>query len=296
MKERVSIYKNAWKIYIANFAKLFSFTFSIVIIFLLAVAAELIVSYFDFGITGIILCAFVLIPLFFSYQIVIAKVSSGKEITYNELYATYKAYYLPHNKGVYSVIKNTFLTIIVGIILIWLSAVLYDFIYPDLIETAVEGLSVSLDSISFYEEVINAVLGLDNYIYFLTCFIALIPIFFFSRIRKNFMIPYFNLVITVPSMISHQINKKLYDKERKYITSTSFLGGLLFSIAFIVGFIATIVIIINFFPQIELIDCLFVFGMGGGLMLSSILLPPFMIVQCFMADHLHHKYMDYVKE
>ena len=115
----LKLYKNSWGIYRASFGKLFSFILAIVIVFIASFASLFITLGYDFGLLSIIICAFVLVPLFFSFQIVIAKVSSGKKLNYNDLYSHYRSYFAPFNRGVYSVITNSFIALIVSFVFIY---------------------------------------------------------------------------------------------------------------------------------------------------------------------------------
>lgn len=261
-----------------------------------SVVAYLFLSVYDFGILGILIFAFGVIPLFFSFQMVVAKVSAGKEIFYNDLNGGYKLYYQAQNRGVYSVLVNLLLTLIVASVSIWLSIVLYDFLYPDVLEAAIASIQALPTDIQYYDEMVNAVLGMKDYIYFLICFLPIPFLFFFRRIRKNFLIPYFSFSVGVPMVLAHQLNKRIYAQNAEYIRSASFWPNAFFSLTFYIGFVSAGCAANLFADQLEYVEYLFVIALSGGLLLSSVLVAPLMIVQCFIADHLHGSYLAMVKE
>lgn len=295
----VSIYKNSWKIYFSSFGKLVSFSLSILILFLASVTTYLFLSPFDMGLTGILIFAFAVLPLFFSLQMVIGKVSAGRDISYNELYATYKNYYAPQNRGIYSVLVNLLLTLIVLSLSVWLSLVLYDLIFPGVMDATLNAIAQPSGLSSYpdyYDSVVTAVLNMDGYLYFFTVFLAFPFLFFFCRIRKNFLLPYFNMIVGVPVFISHSMNKRLWKENKKDIRKVSLPADLAFIIAFLIGFIVFGCVAAYFEEQLQYIEYVIVIALAGGVLCSFILLPPLLITYCFIADTMHKKYMMMMKE
>ena len=167
----LSIYKNAWAIYKKNFAKLFSFSLSYIIISVLAYVAIMLFSAFDSYLIGIAIISFLVIPLFYSYQIALLKVSSGLELDYSDFYANYKNYYKKSNMGIYSTLSSVLLTVLICFICIFLTTVLHDIIFPDLMEKAIAEIKM-VDDISYYNEVIKVCINLDGFVPILIIFLS----------------------------------------------------------------------------------------------------------------------------
>lgn len=289
--EKVSYYKNSWRIYLGNFAKLFGFTLSVMILFFASVTLFFLLSSFDLGISSLLLLAFGVVPLFFSLQVIIAKVSNGREVSYNEFYSSYKVYFNPINKGSYGVIRNIILTIIIYYLSIYLSLVVYDLFNTGVLDELFSLIDIN-DVSSYYSVIIN-VLDLDGYIYYLIVSMVFPFLFFFERIKKRLMVPYFNMVFPVPNFLCQSKNKMLYREYGKQIRKHSFSGNLIFALCFMVGFISVGIISLNFVSNITIIVILSLFG---GILLSSFVLPPVIINYCFIADKLHLEYLNMVKK
>ena len=295
----VSVYKNSWKIYFSSFGKLVSFSLSIMILFLASITTYLFLSPFDMGLTGILIFAFAVLPLFFSLQMVVGKVSAGRDVSYNELYSSYKNYYAPQNRGIYSVLLNLLLTLVILSLSVWLSLVLYDLIFPGVMDAALKAIAQP-DGLSsypeYYDSVVTAVLNMDGYLYFLTVFLAFPFLFFFCRIRKNFLLPYFNMIVGVPVFVSHSMNKKLWQTNRKEIRKVSLPADLPFIFGFLIGFILFGCVAAYFEEQLQYIEYVIVIAVAGGILCSFVFLPPLLITYCFIADTMHKKYMLMMKE
>ena len=286
----LKLYKNSWGIYRASFGKLFSFILAIVIVFIASFASLFITLGYDFGLLSINICAFVLVPLFFSFQIVIAKVSSGKKLNYNDLYSHYRSYFAPFNRGVYSVITNSFIALIVSFVFIYLSTCVYEVTHKVIFDEAMTSLS-SINYFTSYQTYIDTIINLPDYLYFLLVPFAFSFLFFFRQIKKSFLIPYFSMITGSPVLINKRINKTLLQENKKFIRKNTAFGNLMFTLAFLIGFILTGVIILLVEVDTMTIEFWIIFSLFGGMIISSFLIPPLMINYCFIADMLQPKYM-----
>ena len=113
------IYRNAWRIYKLNFAKLFLFSLSLAILLFASMVAYFFVSIWDFGVIAVLLFAFGFIPLLFSFQMIIGNVSNGEKVEYNDFYRGYRGYFAFQNRGVYSVLISIVLTLPIMILSLW---------------------------------------------------------------------------------------------------------------------------------------------------------------------------------
>ena len=147
-----------------------------------------------------------------------------------------------------------------------------------------------------YIELINKVLNMDNYIYYLTMCMLIPILFFFSRIKRNLMVPYLNMIMPLPNILVRNINKKIYKKNAKIIRKLSWVGNLCFALVFSIGYIIGSLIGISLGDIVPYVNYIFLLGLFFGLLLSSFLLPPVLINYCFIADSLHNDYLDLVKQ
>lgn len=289
--------KNSWRIYLKNFGKLFSFTISILILFLASFTFYLLLSSFDLGLTAIIIFAAGVVPFFYCLQMMIAKVSAGEKIEYNEYYYPYKAYFSPVNRGNYSIIFTLFFTLIMMYVSLFFSFFLYDIFHYGAFDEIFKNIDMSIGYLSYQEyfRVINEIINLPNYIYYLIVCMVIPFMFFFNRIKNRLMISYFKLVMPLPNIIINSINKKLLKLKKNFIKENCFLSNLIFIGSFTLGFIIFGIISSLFGDYLPDIAYIFIIALGGGLILSSFFLPPVLINYCFIADHIHADFLELVK-
>lgn len=296
--EKVSVHKNSWQIYLKNFAKLFFFSFSVIIAFFVCVTIFFIFG--DFWIIAALAFAFGLVPLFYCLQIAVVKFASGKDVEYNEFYRPYKAYFSPANKGSYKVLRNIVLTFIIFYLSIYLSIFIYDLFNYGVLNSIIEQYSAS-EAISMqdYYNMIEAIVNMDGYIYYLVFTLMLPFLFFFARIKKKLLVSYFNLIIPMPNMITQAITKKIYAEHGKEIRKNSFVGDLIFTLCFVVGYVVAGLIstlILTNSDNVFSIFLVVIIALGGGLFVSTFVLPPVLLNYCFIADSLNLIFLSHVKD
>lgn len=292
---KLEIYKNAWKIFVINFWKLFSFSFAIMVIIIALYLSSFATMGYDFGLIYILGFAFVLLPLFFSFQIAIAKASSGQVLNYSDLYSNYKLYLNHQNRGSYSIIFNVFVSIIVSIIIVYLGTCCYEVTHKAIYDATIEKIN-SIDGSSNYSAYVNTFLNMPDYIYFILASIGLSFLYFIRRIKRSLMIPYFNLYSGVPNIINRRINKQLLIENKTFIRSNTIFGNIIFSLSFLIGFILAGFLMIYFNDGDYYLEVLIACSLSGGLFLSMFVLAPSIINHCFVADALHVKYLRLLKK
>ena len=290
-----SIYRNAWRLYKSQFGKLTSFVFSLATIFLAVVVCYFFVSAFDFSISCILLCAFVFLPLLYSFQLIVGMVSAGREVEYGDLYKTYKVYLSPSNRGTYGIIISLFLTSLISILMIYLSLTVYDFVFPDVFEVTVTPyLKEEILTIELYEQLIEDVFNMNGYKYFFISSMAFPFLFFFSRLEKNFLTPYFGMMIPLPSRVIKSYSKEIVKANKKDINKYTMPGKLFFSLSFVLGFIIFGVLGCIFSSYLPNTTMIIIIALAGGLLSSLVFVVPLMITSCFIADSLHSDYLEVV--
>lgn len=292
---KLDIYKNAWKIFAINFWKMFSFSFAIMVIIIALYLSSFATMGYDFGLICILGFAFVLLPIFFSFQIAIAKASSGQTLNYSDLYSNYKLYLNQQNRGSYSVLFNVFISIIVSIIIAYLGTCCYEVTHKAIYDATIEKIN-SIERANNYSEYVNTFLNMPDYIYFLLASIGLGFLYFIRRIKKSLMIPYFNLYSGVPNIINRRINKQLLIENKSFIRSNTIFGNIIFSLAFLIGYILVGFLMIYFNNGDYYLEVLIACSLSGGLFLSAFVLAPSIINYCFVADALHVKYLKLLKK
>lgn len=290
--------KNSWRIYKKNFSRIYSFTLSVIILLLAAFTFILILSPFDFGLIGILILAFGAVPLFFCLQHMIARVSAGKIVEYNEFYRPYKAYFTPVNRGTYSIISSVLFSFIVFYLSIYLSLLAYDIFHYGTLNEIMKGVDLFNSNLTYQQalDLVNKILNLPHYIYFLVASMVLPFIFFFNRIKNRLMIAYFNLIVPLPNMMLQSINKNVIRQNKKEIKDACFSGNFIFIISFTLGFFAFGIVGILLDDLLPSISYIFIIALCGGLLISSFFLPPVIINYCFMADKLHASFLGNVKK
>ena len=291
-----TILKNSWKIYLANFGKLFAFSLSSFFLLFAGCSLFTVLGVYDLGISSILLFAFVVVPMFFALEIMMARASAGTKVEYNDIYNSYKSYFNQTNKGTYSIIINLLLTFVIYSLSIYLSLVIYDIFHYGVLEDIMKNYSLNNIQQTQYIELINKILNMDNYIYYLTMCMLIPILFFFSRIKRNLMVPYLNMIMPLPNILVRNINKKIYKKNAKIIRKLSWVGNLCFALVFSIGYIIGSLIGIYLGDIVPYVNYIFLLGLFFGLLLSSFLLPPVLINYCFIADSLHNDYLDFVKQ
>lgn len=290
-----SIYRNAWRIYKSQFGKLTSFVFSLVTIFMAVIVSYFFVSGFDFGISCILICAFLFLPLLYSLQLVIGMVSAGREVEYGDLYKTYKVYLSPAHRGTYSIISTVFLTFLISILMVYLSLTVYDFIFPDVFESTIGPyFKEEVLTIEMYEELIDDIFNMTGFKYFYVSFLSLPFLFFFSRLEKKFLTPYFGMILPLPSRVINEYSKTIIKANDKDIKKFTRPGKLFFSLAFVLGFIIFGVIGCLFSSSLPNPTFIIIIALVGGLLCSLVFVVPLMITSCFIADSLHNDYLEVV--
>lgn len=290
--------KNSWRIYKNNFSKIYSFTLSVLILFLAAFTFMVILSPFEFGLTSILVLAFGVLPLFFCLQQIVAKVSAGKSVEYNEFYKPYKAYFSPINRGTYSMITSVIYSFIIFYLALYFSLVTYDIFHYGTLNEIMEGINIFNANLSYQQalDLVNEIMNMPNYKYYLVVFMVFPFVFFFNRIKNRLMITYFNMIIPLPNMMLQTLNKNVIRQNKKEIKSLCFLGNFIFSITFIIGFIVIGIVGLLLGDLLPNINYVFILALCGGLLLSSFFLPPVLINYCFVADKLHASFLENVKK
>ena len=287
----LTIYSNAWKIYKANFVKLFSFSLSLMVLCIASYVAFLFLGGNDFYLVGILLLSFVVAPFFYSLQIAMLKASSGEEVDYNDYYNFFLGYYKNGNIGMYSVIR-TLLFSFLGILgSIFFSSVIHDIIFPDVIENAVSSIEIDPSSINYTYEVVNTVLNIDYFMPILIICLGLGHSVFFVSVEKRLMLPYFALVGKVPLMVSSEAYNKVYKENQPDFKRYTTFGNLMFLSAFVVGFVTSGLIANLFQEQLVYVELILIIAYCGGILVSFSVLPATLIVYCFIADGLHPDYL-----
>lgn len=289
-----NLYKNSWKLFLNSFSKLFSFTLAIIITLIACLVCYLFVSYYDAGIIAILLMAFVCVPLFYGYQLILARVSAGIPVEYNELYKGYKLYFNPKGRGAYNMISSFFVSMLVAILFIFLAITLYDGIYSGEVTKIIEEYSSFNEDV--FSDALNKIINLPNILYYILGAICLSCIFFFSRLRKNLLLPYFYLSSSVPTFFLKSINKKVYQEQKNTINKLSRAGDCFFTLAFIVGFVVSLIISMIFSEQLEMLEYIIAISVSGGLLISSLFITPALINYCFIADKLSPVYSNMIKQ
>lgn len=290
--EKISINKNSWKLYLSKFGKLFFFSLSVILSFAVCVAIFLVFG--DFWFLSILGFAFGVIPLFYCLQIACVKVASGKEIEYNEFYQPYKTYFSA-NRGCYKMIRNTILTFLIFYLSIYLSIFLYDlFNYGVLNSILDEYYSLEMTT-NDYNNLINEIFNMKGFIYYLVLTLMLPFLFFFNRVKKKLLVPYFNLLLPMPNMVTQSVTKKIYKDYKKEINKHTLAGNLLFLFVFVVGYTITSIITTLLLQNTDnsfSVALVILVSMFVGLLLTCFVLPPVLLNYCFAADLLH---MEYIK-
>ena len=279
-------FKNSVRIYKSSFAKLFMFSLSVVILFIASYSCYYLLSGYDFGLSAIAIFAGGFLPLFYCLQMMIGKVSSGSKVEYNEFYKPYKAFYNPTNRGTYAIILNLLLTLLVLYLSNLLSIGIYSiFHYDNFKEIADLILSSSLDSTQIIE-LLNKILNMPNYIYYLLVS-RLIPfIFLFYRIKNRLMICYFNLMMPLPLILMNNVNKNMIKENKKFINKFCLKGNMIFITLFSIGYLISGCITCYFGNDLPDVGYIYIIALASGLLLSSFVLPIVLIGYCFAADRL----------
>lgn len=295
---KLDLYKNSWQIYKSLFWKLFGFTIALAMVFISIYVAAFFTLGYDLGLICILICAFVFVPLLYSYQIIIAKASSGHGVEYSDLYSYYKGYFISNSRGAYSIIINTFISFIVGIVFIYLGTCVYELTHKEIFINAINSIRAPSgigEYENYYSELINTIINLPDYIYFFIASVAFSFLFYMRRIKKSFLIPYFNLIGIVPLVFTKKINKAILSENAKEIRDDSFIGNLVFSLAFIIGFIGGGSLIAIFSNESMTLEVLIVSSLIIGICLSMVFFPPIIINYCFIADGLQGKFIKKLK-
>lgn len=298
MKFDTKLYKNSWYLYRKEFGKLTAFSFSLFLLVILCIVCWYFVSSIDLGISAILIFIFGIFPLFFSFEVVIAKVSAGQSISYNDFYANYKSYFLPNNRGSFSILINVLLTFLMNYLFIALFIGLYYLIFKDNVMEVINSLPSSgniMDEATI-NEIFNQIINLDYFLYFYLGSIICTIIFFLWRIKKSIMVPYFTLMAPQISLMSVKFSKMIAKNKRKEIFSKTFLPDLCFFLMFFIGCIVGGVIGILLADYLTYIETIVVIALSCGFIFSIFFFPPLVITYCFIADGLYKDYLNIAKK
>lgn len=292
--ENLDVNKNSWKIYSKNFLKLFLFTISVVIVF--CVCVTLFFLFNNTGLFSLIIFFAGVAPLFYCLQIVVLKFASGKDVEYNEFYKPYKGYFSSQNRGSYKLIRNVFLSILMIYLAVMISFFVYDIFHYGEFEKIINEYYSSSMSLNDYNNMFNDLFNMKNYAYYFVISMFIPFLFFFNRIKNRLMIPYFNLIMPLPSFICNSIAKKVNKENSSFIKKQTRSGNLMFSLLFVFGYCLTGILCTTFIVDSNSSLILsIVLSLCGGLFISSFVLPPALFNYCFVADKLNFSFMKILK-
>lgn len=288
-------FKNNVRIYKSSFSKLYMFSLSVIILFLASYSCYYLLSGYDFGLTAILIFAGGFLPLFYCLQMMIGKVSSGAKVEYNEFYKPYKIFYNPTNRGTYAVILNILLTLLVLYLSNLISIGVYSIFHYDNVKEIYDLItSSSLDNTQIID-ILNKILNMPNYIYYLLVS-RLIPfIFLFSRIKDRLMICYFNLMMPLPLILMNNVNKQMVRENKKFINKFCFKGNMIFISMFAIGYLIAGVLACYFGNDLPDVGYIYIIALAGGLLLSCFILPIVLIGYCFAADRLQPLFLNKIQ-
>ena len=212
-----------------------------------------------------------------------------------EFYKPYKIFYNPTNRGTYAVILNILLTLLVLYLSNLISIGVYSIFHYDNVKEIYDLItSSSLDNTQIIN-ILNKILNMPNYIYYLLVS-RLIPfIFLFSRIKDRLMICYFNLMMPLPLILMNNVNKQMVRENKKFINKFCFKGNMIFISMFAIGYLIAGVLACYFGNDLPDVGYIYIIALAGGLLLSSFILPIVLIGYCFAADRLQPLFLNKIQ-